>query len=114
VLLAARPSVRSVHAAQDAAQKLRYELGDLSKVSVLVIGSGPYSAGEVSTALHLALGGALPEDRGAAAVLSDGATGSMPALRRSALLRAAGRIARKLTAGEQPEQAGYPAAEAAR
>jgi hypothetical protein len=114
VLLAVRPSVRSVHAAQDAAQKLRYELGDLSKVSLLVIGSGAYSAGEVSTALQLALGGALPEDRAAAAVLSDGATGSARALRRSALLRAASRIARKLTAGEQPEQAGYPAAEAAR
>src|SRR4051794_18448898 len=37
VLLVVRPSVRSVHAAQDAAQRLRQQLGDLEQVATLVI-----------------------------------------------------------------------------
>ncbi len=97
VLLAVRPSVRSVHAAQDAVTKLRYELGDLGKVSALVIGSGPYPAGEVSAALQMSLGGVLPDDRPAASVLSDGAGLSITKqVQRSALLNAAGGLARRL------------------
>jgi hypothetical protein len=93
VLLTVRPSVRSVHAAQDALQRVRRELGDLAKVAALVVDDGPYSAGEVAKALQLPLAGVLPYDRAAAAVLSDGAMSSMKALRRSALLRAASSLA---------------------
>ncbi|MBV9919819.1 MAG: hypothetical protein JOY78_03050 [Pseudonocardia sp.] len=100
VLLAVRPSVRSVHAAQDATTKLRHELGDLNNVSALVIGSGPYPAAEVASALQLPLGGALPEDRYAAAVLSDGAAQSLTKpLHRSPLLRSAIRVSRQLAEG---------------
>jgi hypothetical protein len=99
VLLAVRPSVRSVHAAQDATTKLRYELGDLGKVSALVIGAGPYSAGEVAAALQTSLGGVLPDDRPAAAVLSDGANVSITRqMQRSALMKAAGGVARRVAA----------------
>jgi hypothetical protein len=115
VLLAVRPSVRSVHAAQDAVLKLRYELGDLTKVSVLVIGSGPYTAGEVSSALQLPLGGVLPEDRSAAAVLSDGSNLSITKqLHKSALLKAAGTLARRLTASAYAETAAHAGAGAQR
>ena len=96
VLLAVRPSVRSVHAAQDAVQRVRHELGDLAKVAALVVGDGPYSASEVAKALQLPLAGPLPYDRTAAAVLSDGAMSSMKTLRRSALLRAASGLAAEL------------------
>jgi septum formation inhibitor-activating ATPase MinD len=102
VLLAVRPSVRSVHAAQDAAQRLRQELGDLAKVAALVVGEGPYSAAEVVGALQLPLAGVLPHDRTAAAVLSDGAMSSPKTLRRSALLRAASSLARDLAVPTEP------------
>jgi hypothetical protein len=114
VLVAVRPSVRSVHAAQDVTQRLRYELGDLAKVGALVVGDGPYSAHEVASALGLALAGTLPTDRQAAAVLTDGAAATMKALERSALLKAAAGIARTLSAGHQPEPSGYMSAEGAR
>jgi hypothetical protein len=97
VLLAVRPSVRSVHAAQDATQRLRHELGDLAKVTALVVGDGPYPAGEVAKALGLPLAGTLPYDRTAAHALSDGATVSPKTLQRSALLRAASHLATTLT-----------------
>jgi MinD-like ATPase involved in chromosome partitioning or flagellar assembly len=96
VLLAVRPSVRSVHAAHDAVQRLRHELGDLEKVAALVVGDGPYAAGEVARALQLPLGGVLPYDRTAAEILSDGALSSPKALRRAALMRAASSLAGKL------------------
>jgi predicted NBD/HSP70 family sugar kinase len=96
VLLAVRPSVRSVHAAQDAVQRVRQELGDLAKVAALVVGDGPYSADEVAKALQLPLAGVLPHDPRAAAVLSDGAMSSMKTLRRSPLLRAASSLAGQL------------------
>jgi Flp pilus assembly CpaE family ATPase len=101
VLLAVRPSVRSVHAAQDATQRLRHELGDLAKVTALVVGSGPYSAGEVSKALDLPLAGTLPYDRTAAQALSDGAVVSPKTLQRSALLRAASSLAKTLTSSTE-------------
>ena len=98
VLVAVRPSVRSVHAAQDITQRLRYELGDLAKVAALVIRDGPYAVGEVTAALGLPLAGTLPTDRAAAAALSDGAPTTMRALQRSALLKAAAAVAGKLAA----------------
>ena len=96
VLLAVRPSVRSVHAAQDAVQRVRRELGDLANVAALVVGNGPYSASEVVKALHLPLVGVRPDDPRAAAALSDGAVSSMKTLRRSALMRAASSLAGEL------------------
>ena len=96
VLLAVRPSVRSVHAAQDAAQRLRSELGDLGKVAALVVADGPYSASEVAGALQLSLAGVLPYDRTAAEILSDGASSSPKTLRRAALMRAASSLAEGL------------------
>ncbi|TFV52083.1 hypothetical protein [Blastococcus sp. TF02A-35] len=96
VLLVVRPSVRSVHAAQDAVQRVRRELGDLANVAALVVGTGPYSAREVVTALQLPLAGVLPYDPSAAAALSDGAVSSMKTLRRSALMRAASSLAGEL------------------
>jgi hypothetical protein len=98
VLLTVRRSVRSVHAAQDATRRLRAELGDLEKVSALVVGDGPYSAKEVAAALELRLAGTLPADRAAAQVLSDGAWAGIRGLQRSALLRAAQALAATLAA----------------
>ena len=110
VLLAVRPSVRSVHAAQDAATKLRYELGDLDKVSALVVGSGPYTAAEVSTALQMRLGGTLPDDRAVASMLSDGASGSLArAMQRSPLMKAAASLAKRLVAASQPDLSSHRA-----
>ena len=101
VLLTVRPSVRSVHAAQDAVRRLRQELGDLTTVTALVVGDGPYSAGEVAEALELPLVGVLPEDRAAATVLSDGGRMSVKSMRRSSLMRAATSLASKLAASAE-------------
>ena len=102
VLLAVRRSVRSVHAAQDAAQRLLTELGDLAKVSALVIGDGPYPAADVAKALQLPLAGTLPDDRSAAKALSDGALTGWKALRRSPLRRASASLAEMLAATAAP------------
>jgi hypothetical protein len=108
VLLAVRPSVRSVHAAQDATQKLRYELGDLSKVGALVVGSGPYPSSEVASALQISLAGTLPDDRQAAAVLSDGAAGPVTKqLQKSALLKAGAGVAKRLAAATPSDASSY-------
>lgn len=108
VLLAVRPSVRSVHAAQDATTRLRYELGDLNKVSALVIGDGPYSPAEVTTALDLPLAAKLPTDQRTAAVLSDGASVAVTrSLQRSPLLKATGALAGRLTDIQQPDARTY-------
>jgi hypothetical protein len=96
VLVAVRPSVRSVHAAHDATGLLREELGDLSTVSALVIGDGDYRPTEIAAALDLPLAGTLPGDRTAAGVLSDGHRAGARALDRSALLRSATGLARHL------------------
>jgi len=95
ILVAVRPSVRSVHAAQDVLLRLRLELGDLGKVSALVVGDGPYATGEVTTALGISLAGHLPADHSAAAVLSDGAVATAR-FGRSPLMKAAARVAERL------------------
>jgi hypothetical protein len=102
VLVAVRPSVRSVHAAQEATRRLRQELGDLRTVTALVIGVGPYSAGEVTSALQLPLAGALPNDRTAAETLTDGGTASLKVMRRSPLMRSATSLAVSLAATTAP------------
>lgn len=101
VLVVVRPTVRSVHAAQDAALSLRRELGDVARVGAVVVGDGPYGATEVGKAVGLAVVGRLPFDRAAAGVLSEGAVGER-ALSRSALLRAAAALAADLRAGAVP------------
>ena len=98
VLLAVRASVRSVHAAQDATTKLRYELGDLSKVSALVIGTGPYSAGEVSAALQISLGGVLLMTAGGSRAVRRCECVDHKQMHRSALMKAAGGLARRVAA----------------
>lgn len=103
VLLAVRPSVRSVHAAQDATARLRRELGDLGRVGALVIGAGPYSPAEVAGALQVPLAGTLPDDRPTAQVLTDGAAAGVKALHRSPLLKAAAVLAGKLAMLARPE-----------
>ena len=96
VLVVVRPSVRSVSAAQDAVRRLRHELGDLVRVSALVVGEGPYPAREVVEAIGLPLAGVLPHDPVIAQALADGAQTSDRALRRSPLARAASALASDL------------------
>jgi hypothetical protein len=111
VLVAVRPSLRSVHAAQEVVHRLRVELGDLAKVSALVIGEGPYSPLEVVDSLGLRLSGTLPTDRGTAAVLTDGASMSPRGLHRSSLLKASAGVAQCLSSLDAPDSTGISAAE---
>lgn len=106
VVLAVRPSVRSVHGAREAVVRLRDQLGDLRTASALVIGRGPYSSKEVASALGLPLFGELPEDAPAAEVLSDGAPWSARAMRRSPLMRAAASLAVELSTPVAPVPVG--------
>lgn len=105
VLVAVRPSVRSVHAAQEVITRLRYELGDLAAVSAVVIGDGPYPAGEVTAALEIKLAGQLPTDRQTAAALSDGAALPWRVLQRSPLLKSARALAGELCVERGPSPA---------
>jgi hypothetical protein len=104
VLLAVRPTVRSVHAAQHATARIAEELGDLGKVSAVVIGAGPYAPAEVTGALRVPLAGVLPHDARAAAVLSDGGSVTR-AMSRSRLMRAAAGVARRLAISGDTEAA---------
>jgi|ThiBio_1000_plan_1041568.scaffolds.fasta_scaffold09265_4 MinD-like ATPase involved in chromosome partitioning or flagellar assembly len=114
VLVAVRSSVRSVHAATQAVSWLRESLGDVGSVSALVIGNGPYTAGEISAALGIPVLGALPADPRAAAVVMDGAAMPWPRLARSPLLRVAASLARGLATVQPAEPARAPQAEVAR
>jgi Flp pilus assembly CpaE family ATPase len=93
VLLTVRPTARCVQGARAAADQLREHLGDLGLVALLVIGTGEYSAKDVSAQLGVPLAGVLPPDRAAAAVLTDGAATGMRSLKRSRLLRSAAGLA---------------------
>lgn len=105
VLVVVRPSVRSVRAAHDACSWLRAALGDLTRVSALVVGQGPYSPSQVAETVGLPLAGVLPHDPATAAVLSDGARPRGP-LDRSSLLRAGRALGETLTVGVPPLLAG--------
>jgi cellulose biosynthesis protein BcsQ len=98
VLLAVRPTARSVQGARGAAGQLREHLGDLALVRLLICGAGEYRARDVSQQLGVAVAGALPADRAAAAVLTEGAGAGMRSLKRSKLLRAAANVAAELVA----------------
>lgn len=105
VVVAVRPTVRSVHAAANAVAVLRSQLGDLDKVSVLVVADGPYGASEVCSTVGVPLAGQLPQDRAAAALLSDG-IGATHGVRRSRLLRAARSVAAELARPVSNRRAG--------
>ena len=98
VLLAVRPTARSVQGARGAADQLREHLGDLALVRLLICGAGEYSAKDVSQELGVPVAGALPADRAAAAVLTEGAAAGMRSLKRSRLLRSAANLAAELVA----------------
>lgn len=98
ILLAARPTARSVQGARGAADQLREHLGDLGVVRLVICGAGEYSAKAVSEQLGIAVVGVLPQDRSAAAVLTEGAAAGMRSLKRSRLLRSAASLAADLVA----------------
>jgi MinD-like ATPase involved in chromosome partitioning or flagellar assembly len=98
VLLTVRPTARSIQGARGAADQLREHLGDLALVRLLICGAGEYSAKDVSQQLWVPVAGALPQDRAAAAVLTEGAAAGMRLLRRSRLLRSAASLAAELVA----------------
>ena len=110
VVVVTGSSLRAVRAGSHAAARLRRQLGDdggaQGSVAALVVGPGePYGEREIADALGVPVLGALPRDRRAAAVLSDG----VPAGRwfpQSALLRTARSAAVGLStfAAEQHER----------
>jgi cellulose biosynthesis protein BcsQ len=103
VLLTVRPTARGVQGARGAADQLREHLGDLGLVALLICGAGEYSAKDVSAQLEVQVAGALPHDRAAAAVLTEGAATGMRPLKRSRLLRCATNLAQELVdAGLNP------------
>jgi MinD-like ATPase involved in chromosome partitioning or flagellar assembly len=102
VLLTTRRTVRSIHAARNAAAVLQSRLGDLNAVSLLVVGSGPYEAAAIAHEIGVTVAGELPEDRAAAAVLSDGAADGVRGVHRSKLLKAAGGVAHQLVPAPAP------------
>jgi Flp pilus assembly CpaE family ATPase len=100
ILLTVRPTARGVQGASGAVDQLREHLGDLGLVRLLICGAGEYGAKDVSAQLGVRLAGALPQDRAAAAVLTEGAGAGMRPLKRSRLLRCAATLAAELaTAG---------------
>jgi MinD-like ATPase involved in chromosome partitioning or flagellar assembly len=98
VLLAVRPTARCVQGARAAVDQLREHLGDLALVRLLICGAGEYSDKDVSAQLGVSVAGALPADRDAAAVLTEGAASGMRSLRRSKLLRSGATLAAELVA----------------
>jgi len=98
ILLAVRPTARSIQGARGAAEHLREHLGDLALVRLLICGGGDYSAKDVSEQLGVPVAGALPPDPAAAAVLTDGAAAGMRSLKRSRMLRSAASLAGELVA----------------
>jgi cellulose biosynthesis protein BcsQ len=102
VLLAVRPSARSVQGARTAVDQLLEHLGDLRLVSLLICGAGEYCANDVSKQLGVPVVGMLPTDRSAAAVLTEGAAAGMRSLKRSKLLRSAAALAGLMQVGLAP------------
>ena len=98
ILLAVRPTARSIQGARGAAEHLREHLGDLALVRLLICGGGDYSAKDVSEQLGVPIAGALPPDPAAAAVLTEGAAAGMRSLKRSRMLRSAAGVAAELVA----------------
>lgn len=100
VLLTCGSTLPAVVAARGAAKELRTSGGDSgsSRLAVLVIGGGPYTASEISKALDLPVIGTLPYDAASAAVFSSG-TGAGRRFARSPLIRSARVLASALLDG---------------
>lgn len=108
-----RPTLRQAAAARPRIEMLsRFWSGRTGRLSMLVTGAGPLAAKEISAALSMPVLGALPEDRAAALVLSDGADGRR-GLARSPLLRAARAAASVLAEPDQTALVGAAATAAA-
>ena len=96
IVLVLRPTLRQAAAARPRIDMLTQLKGSLAgQVSLLVTGPGPLAPKELSRALGVPVLGALPDDRKAAVVLSDG-VGTRRGVDASPLLRAAGATARAL------------------
>lgn len=100
VLVAVRPSVRSVNAAAQAVGVLKSTLGDMGKVELLVTGPGAYSPAELAKSLGVPVAGRLPDDRKAAGMVIDGPAVSWSRLARTALLRAGVSMATRLASAD--------------
>jgi cellulose biosynthesis protein BcsQ len=98
ILLAVRPTARSVQGARGGLGQLREHLGDLAVVRLLICGAGDYSARDVGAQLGVPVAGSMPPDHAAAAVLTEGASAGMRSLKRSRLLRCAAGLAGELVA----------------
>ncbi|WP_395110234.1 hypothetical protein [Actinomadura sp. SCN-SB] len=95
-----RPTLRQVHAARSRVAAIRQSLGEHVPVALCVIGQGPHSVPEITSALGGAFAAAvqLPFDARTAARLSDGATRRRRDIRSSDLLLQARGSVRKLHA----------------
>jgi MinD-like ATPase involved in chromosome partitioning or flagellar assembly len=108
IVIVLRPRLHQVHQARRHVEMLRRDLSQAGedgkeRFGLLLVGDGPYSRGEVGTALGMPVLGVLPTDNRAAAVFSDGAARGRW-LDRSPLVRAARRIATSVrSTAEQPE-----------
>lgn len=102
VLLAARPTARSVSAAANAIELVTRKVGDTDSTRLLVTGPGPYTAAQVSEVLTVPVAGVVAADAKAAAALTEGEVIGIGGLRRSRLLRSATRLAHDLTRTSTP------------
>jgi len=100
VLLVLRPRLAHVAHTRSRLSALRGQIADhaygpLPELKLLLVGTSPYPAAEVATALDLPVAGVLADDPPAAAVLA-GLAGHRPRFERSPLIRSAHRIATDL------------------
>lgn len=103
VLVVLPPTLAGVDRAYPVVARLRSQERDApgaARLGLLLVGAGPYPAGEVSAALGAPVLGVLPAEAGAARAL---ATGRVPW--RSGLLRAARTVAAGLAAATDPSAA---------
>lgn len=104
VVVVSGRSARSIQGARNAALTLQRRLGDLDQVVLLAVGEGPYEASEIARALDVRSIGALPQDRRAAAALTEGARLGVRGLHRTRLVRAAVQVAERLAATQVTDE----------
>jgi len=97
ILLVLRPRLAHVAHTRSRLSALRSQIaehsdGPLPELKLLLVGTSPYPAAEVATALDLPVAGVLADDPPAAAVLA-GLTGHRSRCERSPLIRTAHRVA---------------------
>ncbi|MBO0817480.1 MAG: hypothetical protein J2P30_20315 [Actinobacteria bacterium] len=108
VVMVLRPTLPQIDAAVPRIGMLRELVGDRAKLGLCLISLGPYTAGEVTSALKVPMLGRLPHSRKEASVLSDGARPSI-AFRTSLLMRSLdslGRAVRSTLEEARAAQAG--------